>query len=597
MRLFWQLTVLCTIALWADSALAQRQPIPDDTLGGERSIVTPSNNLPVAGDRISGGARRGDNLFHSFREFGVETGRSVYFVDPGVRNIISRVTGGNPSEIFGTLGVQGGNANLFLINPNGIVFGAGASLDVRGSFVGTTADSLVFDNGFTFSATNPQAPSLLTVSAPIGLQYGMQTPGAITVNQTALLVDSGQSLILAGGEITLNNGGLRVRDPQGGQIDLGALSEAGTVGLEQNGNIFSLIFPEALARADVQITNRSSINVVAENGGSVALNARNLDILRSSIQAGIRQGRGTANSQAGNIVLNGTENIRVGQSSVITNNVGANGTGNSGNIDITAGSLFVTDGTQLQTLASGRGNAGNVIIYASDRVVFNGTGSAALSRVQQGVIGRGGSINIDTDSLVVSHGARLTASTFGQGDAGDVIIHADDRVLFDGGDAFSNVGDVDFSGRTTGQGGNIRITTGSLEVGNGAQLQASTFGQGNAGNVILNARDRIVFSNGIAFSTVGSINFDGVAVGHGGNVRITTGSLEVVRGAQLTASTFGRGNAGNIIINADDRVLFDSTGAFSTVGGVAFDGVAEGRGGNVRITAGSLEIINDAELV
>ena len=229
MRSFWQLMVFCTIALWADSALAQRQPIPDDTLGGERSIVTPDGNLGGRpGDRISGGARRGDNLFHSFREFGIDVGRSVYFDGTGVRNILSRVTGGNPSEIFGRLGVLG-NANLFLINPSGILFGAGASLDVNGSFVGTTADSFVFKNGFTFSATNPQAPSLLTVSVPIGLQYGIQTPGAISVNQSALLVNSGQSLILAGGNITLDGSSLSVAFPQGGRIDLGAVSEAAPI--------------------------------------------------------------------------------------------------------------------------------------------------------------------------------------------------------------------------------------------------------------------------------------------------------------------------------------------------------------------------------
>ena len=570
MRLFWQLMVFCTIALWADSALAQRRPIPDDTLGSERSIVTPSNNLPVPGDEISGGARRGDNLFHSFREFGIDPGRSVYFEDPGVRNILSRVTGGNPSEIFGRLGVLG-NANLFLINPSGILFGAGASLDVNGSFVGTTADSFVFKNGFTFSATNPQAPSLLTVSVPIGLQYGTQTPGAITVNQTALLVDSGRSLILAGGNIMLDGSSLSVAFPQGGRIDMGAVSGAGTVGLEQNGSILSLVFPETLARANVQIMNRSSINVVAENSGSVAINARNLEILGSFIRAGIRQERGTANSQAGNIVLNGTREINVGQASLITNNVGAGGIGNSGNIDITAGSLSVTDGTQLQALTRGRGNAGNVIIHARDRVLFAGTSadrslvSGAFSTVEEGGVGRGGNINIDTNSLVVRGSARLTANTKGRGNVGNVIIHADDRVVFNNGVAFSTVGFVNFRREAIGRGGNIEIYTNSLEVRNGAELQASTFGRGDAGNVIIHADDQVVFDNGTAISTVGAVNFDGEAVGRGGDVRITTDSLEVRNGAELQASTFGQGDAGNVIIHADDRVTFDNSNAFSTV--------------------------------
>ncbi|NJP20341.1 MAG: filamentous hemagglutinin N-terminal domain-containing protein, partial [Hydrococcus sp. CRU_1_1] len=115
-------------------ALAQSNIEPDRTLGSQRSIVQPNvilNGIPS--DRISGGARRGINLFHSFREFNIDEGRGAYFTNPsGVENILSRVTGTNHSNILGTLGVLG-NANLFLINPNGIIFGQNASLDVKGS--------------------------------------------------------------------------------------------------------------------------------------------------------------------------------------------------------------------------------------------------------------------------------------------------------------------------------------------------------------------------------------------------------------------------------------------------------------------------------
>ena len=133
--------------------MAQRVPIADDTLGGERAIVSQDemiNNCSC----IDGGARRGANLFHSFREFNIDAGREAYFTNPaGVANILARVTGGNRSEILGTLGILG-NANLFLINPNGILFGQNARLDVGGSFISITVDSLIFNDGFAFSATN-----------------------------------------------------------------------------------------------------------------------------------------------------------------------------------------------------------------------------------------------------------------------------------------------------------------------------------------------------------------------------------------------------------------------------------------------------------
>ncbi len=122
-----------TVPGWESMVLAQ-QIIPDETLGAESSVVTPDNIKGIESDHISGGAVRGSNLFHSFREFNIGEGRGGYFENPAaIENIFSRVTGNNPSNILGTLGVLG-NANLFFLNPNGILFGRNASLDLRGSF-------------------------------------------------------------------------------------------------------------------------------------------------------------------------------------------------------------------------------------------------------------------------------------------------------------------------------------------------------------------------------------------------------------------------------------------------------------------------------
>lgn len=178
---------------------ATAQIVPDDTLGDERSQLTP--NVTVEGDlgdRIDGGAIRGSNLFHSFEAFSVRELERVYFASPaGIDTILSRVTGSDVSEIFGTLGVEG-QASLFFLNPNGIVFGDNAVLDIRGSFVATTADRFTFPDGSTYSAVNPEAPPLLTVNVEPGLQYGAN-PGAIA-NQGNLSV--GRDLTLAAGRLT-----------------------------------------------------------------------------------------------------------------------------------------------------------------------------------------------------------------------------------------------------------------------------------------------------------------------------------------------------------------------------------------------------------
>jgi filamentous hemagglutinin family protein len=144
------------------------QIIPDDTLGNESSIVIKTNET----DRIDGGAIRGENLFHSFQDFNIATGQQVYFVNPeGIETILSRVTGTNGSDIDGLLGVDG-TASLFLLNPNGLTFGPNAQLDMRGAFTASTAGTIEFADGGVFSAVNPQGASFLTMSVPLGVQFG-----------------------------------------------------------------------------------------------------------------------------------------------------------------------------------------------------------------------------------------------------------------------------------------------------------------------------------------------------------------------------------------------------------------------------------------
>ncbi len=212
--------------------IAQAQIIPDETLGTESSVVAPLNGQA---DRIDGGAARGSNLFHSFREFNINEGRGAYFANPAViENIFSRVTGSNSSRLLGTLGVLG-DANLFFLNPNGIIFGKNASLDIRGSLVTSTANSLLFPDGDRFSATNPQAPPLLEVDAPIpiGLQFEGDEVGAI--------INAGE--LEAGGNLTLVVGTVAST----GQLSApeGEVAVSTVSGVEAEGNLAAVQLGEA----------------------------------------------------------------------------------------------------------------------------------------------------------------------------------------------------------------------------------------------------------------------------------------------------------------------------------------------------------------
>lgn len=614
----WKLGLACSLAISLGSIAssgdrARAQITPDNTLGSQQnSTVTSIGSV----DLINGGASRGANLFHSFLEFNVDSGRSAFFTNPvGIENILSRVTGGNPSNILGTLGVTGGNANLFLINPNGIIFGPNASLNLNGSFVATTANAIGLASGDIFSA-NPGEPlptALLNVN-PSAFLFNQIAAQAIvnrsTASSTGLQVLEGKSILLVGGDVSLEGG--RLLAP-GGRVDLGGVAGSGTVELSVSGSYLGLSFPIGAPRADVSLTNGASVDVSAAGSGSIALNARNLDISGGSrLRANINSGLGSVETQAGNISLTATEAIAIANDSDIASEVRPQALGNGGSINITTGSLSVTNGAQLRTSTNGQGNAGSVNINARELVRFEGLGSngrssAAVSPVEAQAVGNGGQVNIKARSVSVTNGGQLGASTRGRGHAGSVNINARELVHFDGvagvasndrtSGAFSIVAD-----KAEGKGGSININAGSLLVTNGAQLDARTRGQGDAGNVNIHARSTVsldgVNSDYERESAVFS-RVDDTGEGKGGEVNIKTGSLSVTNGAQIGASTRGQGDGGSVNITARDTVSFDGVNSIGGKSSAAFNRVAPGavgNGGSINIKARSLSVTNGAQL-
>ena len=584
------------------SFTVQAQVAPDGTTS--TTVNQNGNDFTIEqGDRV------GDNLFHSFSEFSVPTLGSAAFNNAGdIANIFSRVTGSNISSIDGLLSANGA-ANLFLINPNGIIFGENARLNLGGSFFASTADSLLFEGNTEFSASNPQAPPLLTVSIPIGINF-RDNPGEIvnrsfvqnsTGDFVGLEVLPGENLTLVGGNINFEAGEATAR---GGNIELGGLSAAGTVTINDDG---TLNFPEDVPRANITLSNAADLDVRGTDGGSITINARNLNLEAgefgsSQIRAGITAESTSSESQAGDITISATDNVTV-DDSVISNGVDSEAVGDTGGVIITTGNLNLTNGGLVSSSTLGRGNAGTVEITASDTITFDGENSggspsSAISGVSSEAEGDAGDVIITTGNLNLTNGGLVSTSTLGQGDAGSVEITATDTITIDGensgGSPSGATSRVNFLAE--GDAGGVSITTGNLNLTNGGLVATSTLGRGNAGLVEITASDSITFdgedSLGFASGAISLVNPG--AVGEAGGVTITTDNLNLTNGGRVDASTLGQGNAGSVEITATDTITIDgeNSGGFAS-GAISFvNSGAVGDAGGVTITTGFLILTN-----
>jgi filamentous hemagglutinin family protein len=561
---FWQLKLAIYLAIggaiacgFADSAFAQSLIIPDSTLGNESSRVVP-NSLGGSTEVLMGGATRGNNLFHSFLELNVSQGRTAFFLSPNnIQNIITRVTGRNRSEILGTLGtfqmIDGNpsNANLFLINPNGIVFGPNAALSLGGSFVASTASSIKFADGIEFSATAPETTPLLTVSVPIGLQFGT-TARDIQV-QGRIAVVPGKTLALIGGNVTLDGSSLQAHESslqaQGGKIVLGGILGEGTIGLNLDSNNLPFIFPNNVSLGDISLSRHAVVDVGGEGGGNIQVQGNRVTLANGSALAAQ-----TTGSQ--------------------------NGKG----ISIQAEQLTIKDGSQVSTSTFGAGSAGSLTVNASESVQLTGTtsdGSPSALFANTFGAGAAGNLTINTSSLIVENGANIGASPFegSQGSGGTLNLTASDLVKLSGTSMINGMPSGLFT-QTLGSGdaGSLTINTSSLIVEDGAQITDGTGinSTGRGGNLTVRASDSIKLSGTAPNSQSSTGLFSRTrGTGDAGSLMITTPQLIVQDGAQVTVEGLGSGNGGNLQIQAGS-IRLDTTGKLTAR-------TTSGRGGDISI--------------
>ncbi|WP_322695908.1 filamentous hemagglutinin N-terminal domain-containing protein [Nostoc sp. DedSLP03] len=601
------------IALGANCASAQ---ITTDGTLPNNSIITSDGNTI----NITGGTQAGGNLFHSFREFSVITGSTVYFNNAiNIQNIISRVTGNSVSNIDGILKANGA-ANVFLINPNGIVFGPNASLNIGGSFVASTASSLNFADGTKFSATSPQTTPLLTESVPIGLQFGTNAASIRNQSQASpnnaintfgqgvgLQVQQGKTLALIGGDITLEGGNLTA---SGGRIELGSVAGNSLVSLNSMNQGWALGYEGVQNFQNIQLTQQSQIpstlDTSGKGGGNIHLQGQRVLVSDGSQILALTLGA----QPGGNLTLKASESVELGLNALL--DTGTLDTGNSGDINITTRKLIVKDGAQVVMFNLGSGLAGQLSINASDSVeLIAGMPIAPLpdgsDLISSGLFSatygaqNAGSIIVNTGKLRIEGGATISTSSEGilgrffnqfipaTGNAGDLTVNAFESVELIGtsvnGSRLSSL----FAGtQGPGNGGNLTLITGRLVIKDGAAITVSSEARkdvnyqggvpnlGLAGGLNINARSILLDKGKLLANSVAD---------RGGNINLSVQDLLLLQRNSEISTVSGNepagGDGGNFTLNMPDGFIFATPNENSDIITNAFNG----RGGKITITA------------
>ncbi|MEA5596589.1 S-layer family protein [Rivularia sp. UHCC 0363] len=591
--------------------------------GTTNTTVNPNGN----NFDILNGIQKGNNLFHSFKEFSIPTGSSATFNNStDVVNIINRVTGGNISNIDGLIKANG-SANLFLINPAGIVFGENARLDIGGSFLGSTAESLLFQDGFEFSAVDPTDAPLLTVSVPLGLQMG-QNPGDIKVegnghnvtlaglsllqrgvDSTGLQVTSGNNITLVGGNISLD-GGLLVADS--GNIELAALSN-GEWKIGQNNSASELKPTASTKLGNINLLSSALIDVSGINAGSAYLRGKQIELQNGS--AVISQNLGE--QIGGDINVQASEQLKIIGSTVnLPTLLGTQtlGTRKAGDINVNSPSVLFNAGGAIQSQTFSSAQSGNINVQAPELLEITGLNTLIPSN-RTGIAnaafssGDTGNINVSTGRLIVRDGSTAgSLVTLGTGNTGEVVVNASESIELSGSSPVT-ISDITAVSFGEGNGGNVIINTPKLTISNGAGLGSGTFASGNAGNVIVNAFDVIEIIgdgdseitseaqnaiNSAAVSTKGSafqalLGLPDEATGDGGNVTINTPRLNMKDNARISVGSDSTGKAGSILINVDTLSLDNGTEIVAST--------ASGNGGNIDLNLQEILLMRRGSLI
>lgn len=513
-----------------------------------RSDVLQGPHFDIGADL---GQQVGNNLFHSFQTFNLQQGDIATFSGPNqIKNVISRVTGGTVSTIDGTLRSTLPQADMYFLNPAGIIFGEHAQLDVQGAMHFSTADELLLGEDGKFVATVPQN-SLLTISPPSAFGFLSNTPAPIIQQGGQLIISEGKTLSLIGGNIELQPNSL-LQATQG-RMNIASVASSGKViptstGLELNN----------FAQRGNFTGNHAKLDVSGEGAGSIYIRAGQF-FLDSTEVLGITKG-----NQDGKV------------------------------IDIAVEDLTLSNSTRISSSTDGAGKGGDIILNIDNAATLSGTADedsldGIFANTRETASGNAGTITITANSLNLLHGVKIGSGTFGVGQGGEISLKVTNTIKLSN---FSKVfANTDSTKVNAGNAGIITLTANKLNLTDGAKISSLTFGPGQSGKININVTNSVILSGADIFAS--SESEDIAEAGDAGTIFLKANQLALTYGAQISSATFGNGQGGTITINIDDIVslegytiveeeLFPSAITATTFG--------SGNAGAIKLTAKHLKI-------
>ena len=504
----------------------------DGTLQGLEGSGTNSGFQELSGQDITVtremGLVRGSNLFHSFGRFNVPTAGKVTFTGPSaILNILSRVTGSDISNINGTIASMIEGANLFLMNPQGIIFGENASLDIKGSFYATTANNieLIDMNGSSmFNAVSGPADALLTSAPPEAFGFLNGSPAGITVDQSTLStaqktleVNSGETISIIGGNIDIT-GAPPIEDPgpfpplttafvdlptlnaSGGQILLTSVAQGGE-GVQVNIETGEASMETNLG--NISIRENSNFNTIGDptfqngQGGSIIIRSGELLVIGTSFKT---RNAASSTGKSGNVNLHVSATVDFTNSEISTGNTF--GGAGPGGVTIEAGQALTFKDSQINAQSVLATGTGDPIFLKAPIIELNGGGElggafgptidTAISVTADPLV-RGTDVILEGAQVTLKEGAFIFSNTTGKNIAGNVILNGTDSVTISGigGDLFKQSGvSVNTSG--SGRAGNIDVSSKRLNlIGGGGVFSTTQSEEGTGGKITVNATEEV----------------------------------------------------------------------------------------------------------